>query len=231
MPRPDIAIVLVGAKGDANIGATARAMKNFGLSDLRLVRCVPHRTETAAMWAVDARDVLDRARRFSSLDEALADRDAAAAFTRRLGKRRKLRMDVAELPAWLGRRTRAALVFGREDKGLSNEEVRRCDAIIAIPTADALPSLNLAQSVVIACHELFRLGARALPREEFVPRREVKVLLSRLKETLLALGYDDRPPARLRSRILSRLEHLFGRAGLTPRDVRMIEGLLSRIQR
>lgn len=259
MHLPHIAIVLVGAQGDANIGAAARAMKNFGLSDLRLVQAVPHRTESAYRWAVDARDVLDRARCFATLDEALSDRSVAVAFTRRLGKLRRCRMENAELPAWLEERaglsgkrgegrTGAALVFGREDKGLSNEEIRRCDAIITIPSAPRLPSLNLAQSVMVACHELFlwekrrasrtRRGA-ARPRTrragdpphvEFVPRHEVGRLLARLNTMLGRLGYDDRPPARLRSRIIAQLEHLFGRAGLTLRDIRMFEGLSARIQ-
>lgn len=243
-------VVLVGAQGDANIGATARAMKNFGATDLRLVQCVPHRTDTAFMWAVDAADVLDRARRFASLDEALADVSTAVAFTRRLGKLRRKRMTIREAVPWILKKTSsgsAALVFGREDAGLSNEEVRRCDAIVTIPSSAKLPSLNLAQAVLIACYELFcPIRARSLPRatsnqrasaetamaceETFVPRREVARLLRRLGATLDALGYEDVPRDPLRSKILFQLERLFGRGGLTHRDVGMLEGLTSRIR-
>ena len=155
------AVVLVGAAGDANIGAAARAMKNFGLTDLRLVSCCPHLTTAAYMYAVDARDVLESARPFPSLDDALSDRSLAVAFTRRAGKMRRRRMTVSELPGWVAERARRgglALVFGREDKGLTNDEVRRCDAVVAIPSSPALPSLNLAQSVLVAAYELF--GAR-----------------------------------------------------------------------
>lgn len=237
MRSSSIAIVLVGPQGDANIGATARAMKNFGFFDLRLVQAVPHQTKAAYMWAVDARDVLDGARCFPSLAEALSDRSVAVAFTRRLGKLRRCRMTNAELPAWLEDRAGAALVFGREDRGLSNDEVRQCDAIITIPSARKLPSLNLAQSVMIACSELFLWKRRKAPRSrqrtavKFVPRREAARLLARLERMLERIGYDDRPPTRLRSRILFQMGQLFGRAGLAGRDIRMFEGLIGQLDR
>ena len=243
METPPIAVVLVGAKGDANIGAAARAMKNFGLADLRLVRCCRHLTTSAFMYAVDARDVLERARRFATLDAALADCAHAVAFTRRVGKLRRCRMEVADLPAWVADRGGAggvALVFGREDAGLTSDEVRRCDAICRIPSSGALPSLNLAQAVLVAGYELF--GARAAPKrrrtkgaepvaeEAFVSRRELSRAMKRLDAALDALAYEDTATAPLKRKILHQIERIFGRAGLTPRDVGMVEGLAARIR-
>ena len=242
MKKPKIAVVLVGAMGDANIGAVARAMKNFGLCDLRLVECCEHLTKAAYMYAVDARDVLEAARLFPTLNEALAESSTAVAFTRRIGKMRRCRMAVAKLPAWVAGRGGAgktALVFGREDQGLTNEEVRMCDAIVRIPSSAALPSLNLAQSVLVAAYELFtnapgssRAGKRPASsgEERFVQRREIMRLLRNMNKTLEALGYDDGPPHELRTRILHQLERIFGRAGLTPRDAGMFEGLSARIR-
>lgn len=244
--RYKIAIVLVGVHGDANIGAVARAMKNFGLSNLRLVDAVPHRTKTAYMWAVDAKDVLDNAHSFATLDDALADVSTAVAFTRRLGKLRKKHMTIHEAAPWIAERTSlgpVALVFGREDKGLSNDEICRCDSLVTIPSASKFPSLNLAQAVIIAGYEIFcsiqsssslasnlTHHTREDPKEKFVSRHEVAPVLKRLNLMLEALGYKDLPGAPLKSKILHQLERIFGRAGLTVKDLKMWEGLIARIK-
>jgi tRNA/rRNA methyltransferase len=232
-----LSIVLSSPQGDANIGAAARAMKNFGFTDLRLVNPVPHLTSPAYTWAVDAKDILEAARVEATLDAALADNAYAVAFTRRIGHFRKRSLALAEAAPMLAARARAgsaALVFGREDKGLSNAEVRRCDAIVEIPTEALLPSLNLAQSVLLACYEVRRaLGsadASARVGERFVSREEVTPLLRELDAMLARLQYENDPRRRLRSKILAQLEKIFGRSGLTSRDVRMLEGLCARIQ-
>lgn len=240
-----ISIILLGVQGQVNIGAAARAMKNFGLRDLRLVGCSIRLTGMARRFAVDARDLLKGAARFATLEEALADTNLAVTFTRRIGRFRRLRMTAREAAAWIGEKSAAgnvALLFGREDRGLSNEEVRQCDAIVTIPSSSALPSLNVAQALLIACYELFVAGGSRqspsrrrrsapapAPMELFAPRREVAHVLKRIEEALTALGYDDLPPDLLRSKILFQLRRLFGRAGLTPRDVGMFKGLSARI--
>ncbi|MFH0798876.1 MAG: RNA methyltransferase [Pseudomonadota bacterium] len=235
MKNPKVSVVLVAPQGDANIGAAARAMKNFGITDLRIVNGVPHRTKRAYMWAVDARDVLKKAKTFKDLDEALSDASRTLAFTRRLGRARKRHLDIGNLAAWVGKGRslgKTALVFGREDSGLTSAEIRRCDAIVAIPTSALLPSINLAQAVLIACYELAggrRRTTRAAPVEEFVTRREIATVMERMGEMLAAMGYDDTPRAPLKSKILHRLERLFGRGGLTARDVGMFEGLAARM--
>lgn len=242
MQVPPVAIVLVGPQGDANIGAAARAMKNFEVTDLRLVNPVPHLTKPAYMWAVEAKDVLTQAAVVSSLDEALQDCSCSAAFTRRTGTRRKRHLILHEAAPLFVERARAgrlALVFGREDKGLSNDEVRRCDYVVEIPTSEALPSINLAQSVILACYELAqaccgsekRACAKREMRDEehYVPREVRARTLTLLEGMLKHLRYSNAAPQRLRSRILRQFETIFGRAGLTPRDVGMIEGLAARV--
>lgn len=234
-----LAIVLVRPQGDANIGATARAMKNFGFCDLRLVDPVPHLTRTAYMWSVEAQDVLESAKTFASLDSALGDVPCAVAFTRRLGKTRRQSMDMAKAAPWIRQKALSggiALVFGREDKGLTNDEIRKCDAIVTIPTSAKLPSLNLAQSIVIACYELFqskqkkkRTARNENMSEKFVPKKDVEGVMKRLDSMLDSLGYADKDSKLLKARIFHRFEKLFGRGGLTIRDVRMFEGLVARI--
>lgn len=241
MDQSAVSIILVGPQGDANIGAAARAMKNFGITDLRLVDPVPYLTRPAYMWAVEAKDVLESARCFDALPEALADGCCAAAFTRRTGSRRRRHLLLHEAAPLLAERAATggvALVFGREDKGLSNAEARRCDYVVEIPTSAMLPSLNLAQSVLLACYELSRArqalssappSDAAKGEERFVPRGEIARTLALLESMLLQLGYEDEPGTMLRSRILQQFERIFGRGGLTSRDVGMVEGLASRI--
>ena len=130
---PSLAIVLVSPQGPANIGAAARAMKNFGLGDLRLVDPVPYLNDEAYTWACDAKDLLQAAKVCSSLDEALSDLAFSAAFTRRFGRGRKRHSTLAEASELICQRASdggAALVFGREDAGLSNDEVARCNMTI-----------------------------------------------------------------------------------------------------
>ena len=137
-------IVLVRPRDPNNIGACARAMGNFGLSDLRVVDPYP------PVWreAVSAVGV-----------EALADAQFSLASTAL--KNREIRQEIITLPQLNERLARqqakrVALVFGNEKSGLSNEDIERCDAVLNIPTAAKQPSINLAQAVILTCYELSR---------------------------------------------------------------------------
>ena len=232
----DLAIVLVAPQGDANIGAAARAMKNFGMADLRLVTPAPHITDESIRWAMTARDVLESAQVLGSLTEALADKAFAAAFTRRIGKQRKRHITLTEAAPLILSRAKeggAALVFGPEESGLANEHIDCCDLIVEIPTSPAMPSLNLAQSVLIACYEISRMIPRVerdpRPEDVFVPKERIFRLIERTGEMLSATGYEDNEQGPLHTHIKSQLEKIFGRAGLSERDVNMIEGLITRV--
>lgn len=236
---PNLSVILVSPQGDANIGASARAMKNFGFHDLRLVDPVDYMTRAAYTWAVDARDVLNDATTYDSLDAALHDISYAAAFTRRLGRQRRRHMTLSEAAsrvAALGDRGRAAIIFGPEDSGLSNEQIGHADAIISIPTSADLPSLNLAQAVLLACYEIYRRLNKTIDKGEstswrFASREEFLPVLKKLDNALSALRYENTKTGPLKSKILNQFEKLFGRAGLTGRDIRMFEGLLARIEK
>lgn len=229
-----ISIILVEPQGDANIGAVARAMKNFGITDLRLVNSAPHLTKTSYMWSVEAKDVLEHAQTVNSLEKAITDAACSVAFTRRLGKRRRQHMSVKGAARWIQARSksgRVALVFGREDRGLTSEEINLCDIVTTIPTSRKLPSLNLAQAVIIACHELFSLRKQTngKSRQEFISKKEMTELIKRFSSILTLLGYENNKRHPLKDKIVGRLEKIFGRAGLSMRDARMFEGLISRI--
>lgn len=159
-------VVLVRPRDPNNIGAAARAMANFGLSDLRVV------DPFAVAWreavsAVGAEDIMHNAVQYQTLDEALADTSFSLAATAL--RNRRLEQEIVTLPL-LNKRLegvsggKVALVFGNEKTGLSGEDIERCTAVLNIPTVSKQPSINLAQAVILTCYELSR-------RAGFVPLR------------------------------------------------------------
>ena len=151
-------IVLVRPRDPNNIGAAARAMANFGLSDLRVVEpfAVAWRE---AVSAVGAEDIMQSAVQYQTLDEALADTSFSLAATAL--RNRRLEQEIVTLPALNERLKTApegkiALVFGNEKTGLSGDDIERCVVVLNIPTVAKQPSINLAQAVILTCYELSR---------------------------------------------------------------------------
>ena len=154
-------VVLVRPRDPNNIGAAARAMANFGLRDLRVVKpYAPSWKE--AVSAVGAADILATARLYDTLPDAVADCTLTVATTAL--KNRRLNETIVALPQftqWLSKQPagKTALVFGNEKTGLSNEDIEFCHAAMHIPTTTKQPSVNLAQAVILTCYELARADA------------------------------------------------------------------------
>lgn len=153
-------LVLVQPRVAENLGAAARAMKNFGLREWIWVRSIPADLEPARRLAVHAADLLEAARLADSLEAATADCVWVVGTSSRhvSGKRRLSPREAARALVERAAHGPVALVFGDEENGLSNAEVDRCHALSAAPTATEQPSLNLAQAVLLYAYEL-RLAA------------------------------------------------------------------------
>ena len=153
-----VTIVLVRPRDPNNIGACARAMGNFGLSDLRVVD--PYEPVwRESVSAVGAGDIMRQAIKCATLDEALQDTSFSLAAT--AIKNREIKQEIVPLPVLNERlqtapQGRVALVFGNEKSGLSGEDIERCDVVLNIPTVSKQPSINLAQAVILTCYELSR---------------------------------------------------------------------------
>lgn len=167
-----ISIVLVRPRDPNNIGACARAMGNFGLSDLRVVD--PYEPVwRESVSAVGVNDIMQQAKRCATLDEALQDATFSMAST--AIKNREIKQEIVPLPSLNERlqaapEGRVALVFGNEKSGLSGEDIERCDVVLNIPTASKQPSINLAQAVILTCYELSRRpGFKAIRRPGQAP--------------------------------------------------------------
>ncbi|BAC90081.1 RNA methyltransferase [Gloeobacter violaceus] len=227
----NVRIVLVATQGARNLGAIARVIKNFDLSELWLVapECSP-KDEEARHMAVHAADVLDQARIVASLSQALADCTRVAGTTARTRTVSDPPLLPAEGARWLrADKGTAAYVFGPEDRGLSNEELAHCQRTVQIPTGAAYPSLNLAQAVGICAYALFTDSKPPSPVFQNEPMPEAEVLegfYGHLERTLLAIGYLQEHTA---ERKLEKFRRLFNRAGLTAQEVALLRGVLRQI--
>lgn len=169
-----IAVVLNEPQDPVNIGGVVRAMKNMGLSSLSLVRPAdfnPYRIEGVAHTGMD---IIESARFFENLESAVGDAALVVGTTAR-GRRarrnyRRPREEAREIVHAAVAGQEVALVFGREDRGLSNEQLDLCGRIVMIPTDRAHPSLNLAQAVLVLAYEIFMAAELA---DEFKPPRRV----------------------------------------------------------
>ncbi|MEG4857624.1 RNA methyltransferase [Microcoleus sp. K1-B6] len=172
MAGVNIRIVLVEPAGPLNVGSVARVMKNMGLHQLVLVnpQC-DYLGEEARLMAVRAADILETAKVVESLPAALVGCVRAIATTGDDSRSLPTQLEEpAEALPWL-LEAPSALIFGREDCGLTNAELNRAQRLIRIPTSDAYTSLNLAQAVAICCYELYREEGRR-KREEGRGKRE-----------------------------------------------------------
>lgn len=245
-----VRIVLVETSHSGNIGAVARAMKNMGLGNLWLVNPASFPDETSYARATGASDVLDRAQVVSSLDEAIADCVLVMGTSARGRKVPWPVVAPSDAAAKAAEHTRAgtvALVFGRENHGLSNEELQRCHYHIHIPSNPDYSSLNLAMAVQVICYELRMNYLRGLEEGEASPYlkamtapgdagwdvpvasvRDVEGFFGHLEQVLVDIDFHRRENPR---QLMTRLRRLFQRGGLDQMEINILRGILSAVQK
>lgn len=230
-----IRVVLCQPSHPGNIGAAARAMKTMGLTRLVLVRPRQFPHPEAETLASGATDVLASALVVETLDAALAGTVLAIGMTAR---RRDLSHEMLPLREAAGKvietlhEGEAALVFGTEMFGLSNEELDQCQLAAHIPTNPDYSSLNLAACVQVVSYELAQAAqAWAVPATEARPlatHEEVEAFHAHLEQAMIETGFlnPERP-----KRLMTRLRRLFARAGLEKEEVNILRGILTANQR
>jgi tRNA/rRNA methyltransferase len=231
----NIAIVLVKPKAAGNVGSAARALKNMGLRDLRIVAPRAWDLNAAKVMAVHADDVLDRAGFFPTLGEALKDRTLTVGTTCRSGPYRSEVRALREAAPHLvssASTNRLAIVFGPEDYGLDNEEIGQCQRLITIPAAPDYPSLNLAQAVMVVAYELKLADNTAAaitpeaPALELAASDRVEQMFLRMADALEAIGFVSPESA---DHIMLTMRAMLGRGGLRPRELDLLNGLVHQI--
>jgi len=231
-----IRIVLVAPSHPGNIGAAARAMKNMALSELVLVKPkqFPHPEATARASGAD--DVLTAARVVGSLAEALAGCGYVAATTVRDRDQYFRVVDVRDAALHLvaaARRSPAAVVFGAERTGLTNEELESAHALIRIPASAAYPSLNLAMAVQLMAYELFRAAGSAAVASAplaapLATAQEMQRLYTHFAAVLEEIDFHDRTQSG--THLMSRIRRFLQRAELDENEVHILRGILTAVQ-
>ncbi|MDW7998021.1 MAG: RNA methyltransferase [Thermodesulfovibrio sp.] len=215
--KNNVHFVLVEPKESGNIGASARAIKNMGFTNLILVNPVPL-TDEAYWMAWASKDIIENAEFFEKLDDSIKDKALVVGTTRRRGSKRGAIIDVKDGVKRIyevAQKNKVAILFGREDKGLFNEEVEKCGYLITIPTSQLQPSLNLAQAVLIVAYELMRceeLEDFHMSRQFYVNQTELNKLYDRLFILLKKIGYIPENPD-IEKRIINNFRHFLEEQG------------------
>jgi TrmH family RNA methyltransferase len=231
-------VVLVRTHNPGNLGAAARAAKNFGAEIALLGPRTPVDHPDTLAFASGAEDLLRKVRTLANWDDLASRADdviALSSLRGRISRGLPPSITFKEISSSLRRGQRVTLVFGPERGGLTTEELRMCDARLRIETSQGFPTLNLAQSVAIALALLSpfeqssrRSRATRTPGEEPAPAKAVRRLLSSLEETLSSAGYPGRGHSK---EVVSEIESFLRRGKPTAREVTLLLGALAALRR
>ncbi|HXD43509.1 MAG TPA: TrmJ/YjtD family RNA methyltransferase [Pseudolabrys sp.] len=237
LTTPAPVVVLVEPQLGENIGAVARAMANFGLSQLRLVKPVQGwPNDRAKVMAAGADRVLDAATLHDSLAAAIGDCTFVVATTARVHDQAKpvISAETAaeEMVSRIAAGETVALVFGRERYGLENDEVGQADRILTLPVNPAFASLNLGQAVVIVAYEWFKRAGPGLPfttAEHSPPaqKEQIAAFFANLEAELEKAEFFR--PEEKRNVMRVNLRNIFQRLDMTQQDVRTLHGVFNAI--
>jgi len=227
----NVSIILKQPRYPENIGAAARAICNMGIGRLVLVNPINYDIAKVMKLATHAAtEVVEQIEFYEELKDALLPYNYIAGTTARTGKHRQSINNPSKLAQILipvSEHNNIAIVFGPEDRGLSNEDIRYCDVLVNIPTAD-FSSINLAQAVMIICYEIFNVGCAesqdSVPR--LVSRHELEGMYDQLKDILVRISYinPENPDY-----WMNKLRNFFSRLQLQAREISIIRGVCRQI--
>ncbi|MBN1664538.1 MAG: RNA methyltransferase [Deltaproteobacteria bacterium] len=228
----NITIVLQSPKYAGNVGSIARTARNMDINGMIVVRGEPlEEADMKQMSTHFAADLIDHISYFDTLKEALADFEYVVGTTARKGHARGPLIspkEAARRVADMSQMNRVALLFGPEDTGLSNDDLRYCHAVATIPTSQKFKSINLSHAVMILCYEIF--VARMPAAEKFSPRlaqsAELEGMYDQVKAMLTKIGFlnPENPDY-----WMMHLRRLFSRTALYSKEVKIIRGICRQI--
>ena len=235
-----VTVVLVNTSHPGNIGACARAMKNMGISRLTLVQPADFPSGVAVGRAVSALDILENATVVESLEAAITDCGLVIGASARSRKIPWPMLSPAQLGVKVVRElemNKVALVFGREDSGLNNDELQLCHFHVQIPADENYSSLNLAAAVMVICYELRkagldRKGIKDTAEDEFWDQekatvKQVEHFYQHLERVMIAIDFHDPENPR---QLMQRMRRLFSRIRIDVMEMNILRGILSNIE-
>ena len=232
--RENLTIVLNRPKHPGNIGSVARCAKNMGIGNLIVVNPQNADREKIEQLATHfALDIIDSMQYVDTLDEALAPFQYIVGTTGRWGdtslKRsmvypRKMAEDIVDI----SKNNKVALLFGPEDRGLTNSELRYCDVLVNIPTSEGLKSINLSHAVMIICYEIFTAHSEteSVFTQKLATMEETEAMYDHLKEMFVRIGFikTQNPDY-----WMTNVRRLFSRTTLLAKDVKIIRGICHQV--
>ena len=236
MSFKNICFILVRPQLGENIGFTARAIKNFNFSKLRIVN--PRSgwpNQKALVTSVGAKDILQSSKIYNSLDESVGDLDKIFATTSRIRKVNKKIISICELNKKIKDNQKIGLIFGPESSGLTNNELNCADYLVKIPTNKKFSSLNLSHSVIVFCFQLFSF----LSKKNFIypsnykssraNKSEVSKFLKFIIQSLDKKGFLQ--PDQKRQSMIRNIENIFYRTNLSDQEIRILLGIFSTLNK
>lgn len=227
----NIRIVLVEPKGTFNIGSVVRVMKNMELSELALVNPADFHNEETYQASVGAQDILKKALVFTTIEDAIKATNLVVGTTRRAGKLRRLFCSVEELPERVFpvlKEGKAAILFGREESGLTNRETDLCNILVNIPSSKNFPSLNLSHAVAVVCYKLFTdaIIYRVPYISKPVTNTEIEGLLDYIQSVFSDIGFFSKGSP---DYVISLFRKILGRALLDQEEIKNLTYIFHRI--
>jgi TrmH family RNA methyltransferase len=223
---PRFRIILVEPLYEINIGFACRVMKNFGFKELCLVKPRTPITETSRVFAAKARDVLESAIVIDSLEDAVKGFDLKIGTTGKLAGPRNILRSI--VPPWhlhevMKREGKAALIFGREDIGLTNQELSMCDIIVNIPTSEEYPIMNVTHAMAVILYEISKVHIR--PKAKLASEKLREVALKYFSDILELIDFpkEKGPKAKLA------FKRILGKAFISQKEMHILLAFLHKV--
>ena len=230
MQEQRLSVVLVRLFLPANLGSVARAAKNFGVEDVRLVEPSAPADEEAHRLASGAGDVLDALRRYGTLQDAVADFGAVVATSSLRGRGPHRPLTLSQLPGFLAEHggSGIAFVFGAERSGLTEEEMSHASVSLRLPTEARFPTMNVSHAVAVAlaAARLVEAGPAGEEEEARAPAAQIEGMIGHWDRALDAIGFYDTGH---RDRTLRDFRRLIAGRPLSERDVALLRGVANRV--
>ena len=232
MSYKNIYFILVRPQLGENIGATARALKNFKLSKLRIVN--PRSgwpNQKAIATSVGAKNILQSSKIYNSLDKSIGDLDQVFATTARIRKVNKKIISILDINKKIKNKRKIGIIFGPEASGLSNDEINCADYLVKIPTNNKFSSLNLSHSVIIFCFQLFQffLNKKVIYNSTYkssvANKSQINKFLNFIIKKLDKKGFLQ--PEHKRRSMLRNIYNIFHRMNLSEQEIRILLGIFS----
>ena len=232
MVNKNIEIVLSGTLKSGNIGSVARAMNNMGFCTLKLVNPQCSVDDQAMHMATHGKDILKNVQIFTRIRDAVESSSYIFGTTARSRKHRNtiLPEEMDGKIQLLAQGTMVSILFGPEDRGLSNEEIELCNDIVTIPTLSAASSLNISHAVMLICYAIFRSVNKITeisPAAQLAPSEKTEPMYEQMQSILLDAGFLNKQNPKP---VMGMFREILTRANLTISDVKLIRGVIRQLR-